>query len=256
MSNLPRKTDVIIDRINKSDKKKHFFSESTIREFEMFIPNDVKDIIIGEKEELVAYSKTMLCDHCGCDIPIIFKNSEVLIQEECEFPFQNLDVEVDFSSGKIINAEYLVYIAEHIGNNSDFSFSRTYHHLFLELQHFAKNQVFFPSIPNGQPHLYLKDDIYHLVEGSDSSEEDVISWDGQKPLKERLGCFFIDYDKAMKMKMAFEILGMDMDEMDDIKIIDVPKGIYKCSLIKEATRNRGRKENEVFVVGTMTKITS
>ena len=254
MSKFISQTDIIIDRINKADKKEHFFSESKIREFEMFIPNDVKDIITADKSNVVTYSKTMSCNHCGCDIPIVFKDSQVLVQDECKFPFQNIEVEVDFSSGKIINAEYLVYIAEHIGNNADFSYSRTYQHLFLEMQHFAKNQVFFPLIPNGQPNLYLKDGVYHLVEGSDSAEDDVISWNGQKPLKERLGCFFIDYDKAMKMKMAFEILGMDMDEMDDIKIIDVPKGIYKCLLVKEATKNGRYSENETFLVGTMTKI--
>lgn len=246
--------DVIFNKIMNANKKNHHFLKNTIDEFKAFIPTNIEKLILDENEQDVVYTNTMKCDHCGFNIPVTIQGNNVIIEDKCSFPLQDLEVEVDFSSGKIVNAEYLVNIAEHINQKKDFGYDRTYHHAFLQLQHFAKNQIFFPSIPNGEPSLYLKDGVYHLVEGSDSCVEDVVSWNELNPLQERLGCFFIDYDKAKKMQAAFEILELDFDDIDSFNVIEIPKGIYKCKVFKEANTNSRNIENTTFAVGTMTKI--
>jgi hypothetical protein len=249
------KKEIIINKINNTNLKEHKFNSQEINQFELFLENDIKNLFFNKEVNDSLKIGKIFCCNCGTNVDLHFDSGEIVIKDKCDFPFQNLEVEVDFSSGKIVNASYLVTIAEHISKKSSIGYSQTYKNIFLKLKHFAENKIFFPSIPNGQPSLYGENGNYTLVEGSNNEDEDIISWNGLKPIKESLGCFFIDYEKALKMKEAFDILEEDFEDFDDInelEIIEVPKGIYKCTIIKNAMYNRDH--SDIFVVGTMNKI--
>ena len=246
--------DKFIDKIKKIDTNSHTFSDNDIQHLELFLPQHVKESFLLNNGENGSYQALMPCCTCGKSVELVLENGEEIIKDKCEFVFKDLEVEVDFSSGKIVNADYLVSIAEYITERGSIGFQNSHKNLFLRLEHFAKYKVFFPSIPNGQPSLYGEDGDYILAEGTDNDDEDVISWSGISPKNERLGCFFIDYDKALRMKDAFNMLEEHFEGFEDInelEIIEVPKGIYKCKVVKESMYNRKYVNSDVFVVGSM-----
>lgn len=242
----------IKNKIERANLNGHKFTTNEINTFRLFLDEKTKDSILDEDSNKEIVTNGMTCFNCGKNVPIHVDSGEFIVGNQCGFIFQDFEVEVDFSSGKIVNADYLVTIADHIDRKATFGYSQTYKNMMLKLANYASNKVFFPSIPNGQPSLYGENGNYTLVEGTDNQDEDVISWKVIKPTHERLGCFFIDYEKALKMKEAFDILEEDFEGFDDINeldIIEVPKGIYKCTVVKEAMFNRDH--GGIFIVGTM-----
>lgn len=252
------KEDMFLQAVTKGNHNGHLFRENKLERYASLTSTECKNSLLNENKypEERDYND-LICSSCGEKAIVDFKDKKINVLNKCIFPFQDLKTNIEINSGKLVSASFLPEIYQYIDERSSHGYSSTHLYQLQQLKHFARHNLLYLSVPNGQPQIYLKDETYYFIEGSDSDIEDVNTWEGLKPILNFSECFYIDYDAALKIKdkiLSFEENFTDFQDINEFDIIDIPKGNYEVNIKKESLYNRKYRWDECFILATMKKI--